>query len=487
MLLMLNNIKKCKSILFTSLFLFFVLLIFIILMKQKNYSVVRRASFPPEKYVPNQIVVKYASGKSPEELEKAIQTQPAFFEKLLGAKSPEEILQEEKDIDAKAGVVLKKKVFSSNNPSLSRYYLLFLKSGSDVKKVQDLYLQNNFINKTEPNFIYHAFDITPNDTYFGQMWALTKIQMPKAWINVQGSKDVIVAVVDSGIDYNQPDLPTDIIKGYNFADGNNDPMDYFGHGTHIAGTIGAITNNNIGVSGIDWNTTLMAVKVLGADGSGNAVGIVQGIQYSVDHGAKVINLSLGAEVPCSYFPMFQDVINYAIQKGSVVVTAAGNSTIDANTVSPASCIDNITVGATTPTDSRAIFSNYGSRVDISAPGTQILSTKAANCSNLMCVQTAIIGNNYLIAQGTSMATPHVAAVAALIFSLNPSFSAEQVKNCLIQGADRIVTDLPIGPRLNANGALQLCTPTPTPTLTPNINSLVTPTPPLKKCTPTPTK
>ena len=239
-------------------------------------------------------------------------------------------------------------------------------------------------------------------------------------------------------------------------------MDDNGHGTHIAGTIGAVINNGVGVSGINWNIKLMAVKVMRADGRGNTSVITTGVRYAVDNGAKIINLSLGGASPCGI--QWQGAVDYANSKGTVVVVSAGNDSRDSAGYSPASCNGVITVASTTSSDSRSSFSNFGSSVEIAAPGSSILST--------------LPGNRYGSKSGTSMASPHIVGVAALLLATIPGITPGQVRDCLVQNADPIATDKPIGPRLNAFKSLTICTGGVLPT------QAITPTSPAGSPTPT---
>lgn len=354
-----------------------------------------------------------------------------------------------------------------SDDSLQSFYLLTFPSGSDIRKIHDVLQQKNYVEGADPNYNMSIQDV-PNDTYYPQMWHLAKIQADKAWDISKGSDSVIVAIVDTGIDVNQPDLAgRKIIVGGDFSGCITSPCtpgasitDNEGHGTHVAGTIGAVSNNALGVTGVDWNVTLLGEKVFSGRG-GNSLAPSLGIIDAVNQGAKVINLSFGGDAPCG---SYQAVVDYAISKGVTVVVAAGNSNVDASTFSPANCNGVIVVGATDPNDQRSIWSvnpsqasNYGSTVDIAAPGTNILSLKSTTCTSQDCQSSVTIGSHYMYDSGTSMATPQVAGVAALILAQNPNFTPDQVKQCLINSGDPIHTDKPIGGvRLNAYKALNGC-------------------------------
>jgi hypothetical protein len=193
----------------------------------------------------------------------------------------------------------------------------------------------------------------------------------------------------------------------------------------------------------------------------------------VDHGARIVNLSLTSNGSCTAGGM-QSVVNYALQKNVLLVVAAGNENMSTTSRIPSNCSGVLTVGATDTNDKRASFSNYGTAVKISAPGVNILSTKAAQCSSIMC--RTIVGSNYALSSGTSMSTPHVAGVAALLIAANNALTPQQLISCIVNGGDPITTDQPIGgKRLNATKALSLCGAS-TPTSTPTISTTLSPTP-----------
>lgn len=246
----------------------------------------------------------------------------------------------------------------------------------------------------------------PNDTLYSQQWALAKISWNKldpTMASLNATSDTTkttVAVVDTGVNYNHPDLVgrVDTAHQIDYVNKDNDAMDDEGHGTHVAGIITAATNNNQGVAGVGYNDLqVLPIKVLDNQGYGYYSDIAQGITYAADLGVPVINLSLGGSFPSQ---TLQDAVNYAWQKGSMIVAAAGNS---GNTAPlyPAYYSNAIAVGASDQNDRRASFSTYGFWVDIVAPGVNIISTT---------------GNTYESWSGTSMATPHVSALAGLIMS-----------------------------------------------------------------------
>jgi thermitase len=263
------------------------------------------------------------------------------------------------------------------------------------------------VEYAEPNYIIHAV-LDPNDPYFPSQWGLDMIDAPEAWDITTGSSDIIIAIVDSGIDLDHPDLSGKIIVGYDYVNGDWVPDDDYGHGTHVAGIAAAQTNNSTGVAGVSWGARLMALKALNESGDGTYANVANAITYAADHGAKIINLSLGG------YPGDQTLHNaviYAHNAGCVVVAATGNE--NGPVMYPAKYAEAFAVAATDSNDVLAWFSNYGPEVDVAAPGVGIYST--------------YLGGGYAFEDGTSMAAPHVAGLAALIWSEYPGYTNDQVE------------------------------------------------------------
>jgi len=265
----------------------------------------------------------------------------------------------------------------------------------------------------EANGIEQEFEVVPNDPKYSSQWAPQKIRADEAWVIARGS--VTVAVVDTGVDYNHEDLSGRVIKGKDFGDNDNDPMDggtYKSHGTHVAGIIAAKSNNGKGIAGISWGSKILAVKIYKDSGGGTShATLAKGIKYAVDKGAKIINYSNGG----SHSTTKHNAVKYAKNKGALFVAAAGNSGSSTKEY-PGGYTEAFTVGSTTSTDGRSSFSNYGGWVNIAAPGSGILST--------------VPDNKYANKSGTSMATPHVAGAAAVVWSRHPSWSASKVRQRL---------------------------------------------------------
>ena len=274
----------------------------------------------------------------------------------------------------------------------------------------------------------------PNDPLYPQQWAYAHINAPQAWYTTVGDGGPIVAVLDTGVDLTHPDLAANLVPGATFVSANDNcpappssPSDDNGHGTHVAGIVAAVGDNGVGVAGMNWHARLMPVKVLDCTGSGGAEAVQAGLHWAVDHGAKVVNLSLGAFSASSPSPFLAEGINYAVSKGAVVVAAAGNLSpgIASGTPSwPAAYPGVIGVGATDSSDKVTSFSNSGYFVDVVAPGYSILSTYPRSLN--------VVG--YAYESGTSMSTPFVSGLAALLLSVNPSLSTTDVTNDILLSA-----------------------------------------------------
>lgn len=241
---------------------------------------------------------------------------------------------------------------------------------------------------------------TPNDPSFSSQWGPSKVQAPAAWDVTKGSSSVMIAVVDTGVDLDHPDLASKVNTSldYDFVNNDSTAQDDQGHGTHVAGIAAAATNNSTGIAGMCPDCTILPVKVLNSAGSGSYSAIASGIRYAADNGAQVINLSLGGTAGNS---TLSSAVTYADGKGSLVVAAAGNNG-SSTKFYPAAYTAVVAVAATDSNDLRASFSNFGSYVDVAAPGVSIYAT--------------YWNNTYASLNGTSMAAPHVSGLAGLLFS-----------------------------------------------------------------------
>ncbi|MBF0387121.1 MAG: S8 family serine peptidase [Candidatus Omnitrophica bacterium] len=383
-------------------------------------------------------------------------------------------------------------------PALEDIYIVEVPKTENVSTVLKEYQSDPNVEYAQPDYEMKAFaypETLPNDTAvnpsydgmtwrknsWGQdyedMWGLKIIKADKAWPLSQGN-NVIVAVVDSGVDRHHPDLNgamwvnsaeipgnridddnngfVDDCLGWDFvgadvrvAATDNDPIDGLGHGTHVSGTIAARGNNGEGIIGVAPLATIMAVKGLDDSGKGTSISTANAVKYAVDNGAEVINCSWGGTPN----RVVMDAIHYAESHGVVVVAAAGNSTADASDESPAGIDSVITVSASSQEDKICDFSNYGDKIDVSAPGGDsgyiVANSSARDYSKVNIVSlraagtdmygaggqtfyplTAEMGAKYMRAMGTSMAAPHVSGVAALMLGVNPALNTDQVKSIL---------------------------------------------------------
>jgi thermitase len=283
--------------------------------------------------------------------------------------------------------------------------------------------------------IAHALDTTPNDGEWPLQAGLRVVGFPRVWDTSRGSSRVVVAVVDTGVDPNQPDLRGAVLAGVNLIDPASPPRDDHGHGTAAAGIIAARTNNGQGMAGVCWFCLIMPIKVLDSGGGGDDTRIAAGIIWAVDHGARVINLSLGGPGDT---PELAAALAYAANKGAVTVAAAGNSGTTLPFF-PAADVNALSVAATTTSDHAYSWSNYGPWVDVAAPGCNVAPPRAGGYG-LFC--------------GTSSATPIVAGLAALARSVNPGATPAEIQHAIEHGAAPLPAFVQFG-RIDAPHALAL--------------------------------
>ncbi len=347
--------------------------------------------------------------------------------------------------------------------------------GTDVVSMCETLHNHPEIEYAEPNYILNAIGV-PNDSLFNQLWGMNNtgqsggtpdadIDAPEAWDTETGNGNVVVGVIDTGADYNHPDLAANIwtnpgeiagngidddlngfvddIRGWDFVNNDNDPFDdsVVGHGTHVSGTIGAVGNNGQGVAGVCWNVKIMPLKFLNAGGSGSTSGAINAILYATAKGADLTNNSWGGGG-------FSQALKDAIEaSNSLFVAAAGNSglNIDSSPQYPAAynSANILSVASTDRNDNLSSFSNFGAiSVDLGGPGSSIVST--------------VPGNAYATLSGTSMASPHAAGVAALVLSANPGLSFQDLKTTIMSSVDPIPAlslNTVSGGRLNVNNAI----------------------------------
>jgi len=335
---------------------------------------------------------------------------------------------------AKVGAQQIKTLSALGHPGIQ---LVQIPAGHSVEQAAQAYLSIGGVKYAEPNYIVKV-QKRPDDPDYGFLWGMNAIMAPSAWEFTTGSKEVIVAVVDSGVDYTHKDLKEnmwtnpgeipnngidddengfiDDYYGWNFADNNADPMDRNDHGTHVAGTIGAVGNNGVGVAGVNWDVSIMAVKGLGEDGSGYTFDLIASVIYASNMGADIINNSWGGGSPSR-------ALTEAVRMSpALIVFAAGNDGTNLD-IEPKNTTINapnvLIVAASNAIGNPAPFTNYGkSTVHVAAPGVSIYSTTP--------------NNNYAFYQGTSMAAPMVAGLAALMKAANPELTASEIKNIIME-------------------------------------------------------
>jgi thermitase len=289
-----------------------------------------------------------------------------------------------------------------------------------LEKVKAALARNPHVKYVENNFLAESSYI-PNDSNFGSQWHLMKIMAPQGWDISTGSSGVPIAIIDSGIDPNHPDLAGKLLPGYSFLLNSTNTSDVLGHGTAVAGTAAAMSNNLFGVAGLAWNNPLMPLVVLDSSDYASYYNIAQAITYAADSGVRVMNISIGGSSSSS---TLQNAVNYAWNKGAVIFASAMNNSTS-TPYYPAACTNVVAVSATTSSDTLASFSDFGNWIKLSAPGASILTTTR--------------GGGYGYWQGTSFASPLAAGLAALVLSINPDLSNAQVVQLIENNADDLGT------------------------------------------------
>jgi subtilisin family serine protease len=347
-----------------------------------------------------------------------------------------------------------------------------------------------------PNYSVQLASTLPNDPYLGTQWAIqdsidADIQLPEAWDLEKGSASTVIAILDLGVDTGHPDLVTKIwantgeihgnlidddgnglvddVEGWDFGDGDKDPnphavydeigLDEGFHGTFVAGIAAAATDNATGIAGAGWNCKVMPLKMVATDGSTRLDAVTGGFQYATDKHADVLSMSFTAKPDSGVAEYFQALVDQAVAAGVICVAAAGNDSTDSLRY-PAACANVIAVAASDSLNTSAWFTNWGSWVDVAAPGEGIWSTICRNYpvdfgSQLFYV--IFFGwdgvNPYMYADGTSMSCPLVAGVCGLLRSRMPTITPQQVEGLLIATGDAIASDHPFCVKVNAFQAL----------------------------------
>lgn len=303
-------------------------------------------------------------------------------------------------------------------PQFGVYHLVISESDT-VASFIDKHQKDPRLRLLEPNPIVavEPIDKTPNDPLFRAQWSLERIGAPQAWTYLPNHAGGVVAVIDSGVDENHPDLQGHIVRGKNLIDGSDDISDQHGHGTAIAGIIAATTNNEIGMSGICPTCKILPVKVLDESGQGTYAHVIAGIIWAADRKAEVINLSLGSY---GFSRFLADAVEYAHQSGAVIVAAGGNEATQ-TPLYPGALPNVISVSASDSDDNLWTGSNYGPVIDIAAPGVHIVSLNTHN--------------SYMRATGSSFSAAQVSGVAALVRTKHPFLKNAQAAQVLFQTAD----------------------------------------------------
>lgn len=258
---------------------------------------------------------------------------------------------------------------------------------------------------------------SPNDPKYPAQWHLPQIHIPEAWSTTTGAATVLVAVIDSGVESTHPDLATKLVTGWNFLTGTSDTGDQMGHGTAVAGTIAAVSDNGIGVAGVSWRSTILPVTVVDMSERAAYSDIAAAIEYAADRGARIINVSIGGQAQSD---TLQYAVDYAWARGALIFASAMNAGAS-SPYYPAACDHVVAVAATDATGHLASFSNFGSWITVAAPGVDILTTS--------------MGGGYGYWSGTSFASPIAAGVAALMLAVQPSLTNADLIRLLVQTAD----------------------------------------------------
>lgn len=355
---------------------------------------------------------------------------------ILNKRLEESNIKQLKDTELRLLKRQKRAPKNSRVPELDRIYKIKVEAlnNQPLEQVVKAFNRSPDVEYAELNYTV-TIDLQPNDTDFSIQWPLQKINAQQAWDINTGSNSVIVAVVDTGVDYNHRDISDNMwtdangYHGRDYVNSDNYPLDDHGHGTHCAGIIAAKGNNGKDIAGVCWNAKIMALKFLDSSGSGSTSNAVTAFYYAVNHGADIISNSWGTY---DFSQTLQDAINYAYSQGVIIVAAAGNEGQYYYPHYPSSMEHVISVASTDSSDHKASSSNYGTLVNISAPGVNVLSLRAAGTS---------MGTPYdaytTYASGTSMACPHVSGLLALMLSEYPVLSRDEILARLFDNADDI--------------------------------------------------
>ncbi len=299
----------------------------------------------------------------------------------------------------------------------SATYRIVTAAGLDGQAIAGRLADLPGIAYAEPNYQRHLLR-TPNDEILGEQWALTNIQAYAAWDITTGA-EIVVAVLDTGVDSGHPDLSGKVLNGFNAITQSADANDDNGHGTAVSGLIAANTNNGSGIAGVCWGCRILPVKVLNSRGGGNDAGVANGIRWATDNGARIINMSLGGSDESQ---TLREAVDYAISRNVLIVAASGNERADGNAPNYPAAYDGVlAVGGTGNSDVVTGFSNTGDYVDIAAPSVGMWTT--------------LPGGSYGTPNGTSFSSPYVAGVAALAYTVRADLPQGEIQCILKASAD----------------------------------------------------
>jgi hypothetical protein len=302
-------------------------------------------------------------------------------------------------------------------PIVNNSFLLRYRDSSDPSVLAARFVALEGVRYAEPNY-QRTLLRTPNDTIIGQQWALERIEAFAAWDITTGG-EIVIAVLDTGVDGGHSDLNGKVLPGFNALSGSSDAGDDNGHGTAVSGLIAANTDNGVGIAGACWGCKILPVKVLNANGGGNDAGVATGMRWAIDNGARVLNLSLGGPDESQ---TLREAVDYAEARGVLVIASSGNEQREGNLPNYPAAYDSVlAVGATGNSDVITGFSNTGDYVDIAAPGVGLWTT--------------ILGNTYGTPNGTSFSSPYVAGVAGLAYTLRGDLGAADMRCLLTASAD----------------------------------------------------
>ena len=291
--------------------------------------------------------------------------------------------------------------------------ILEVPEGAEAKVVQ-AFARSGKVDFAERDAVVEG-TVEPNDPLWSQQWGPSRVRLPEAWDVARGDSTIVVAVLDTGIDSTHPELAGRVLPGYDFINNDSDPSDDHGHGTKSAGVAAAAADNGIGIAGACWSCSILPVKVLNASNAGTFSALANGITWSVDHGARVISMSLSGTTASS---IAHAAVQYAYDRGAVLVAAAGNSGQSEQRF-PAGFPEVLSVAGSTSNDTLYSWSTYGPSVLVAAPG---------------CNRSTALGGAYSDFCGTSSATPLVAGSAALLAQVAPTASGEQIRQALLTTA-----------------------------------------------------